>query len=32
MPTCLKEAKKRRKEEEAMACTVLEREKEAAAQ
>jgi hypothetical protein len=31
MPTCSKEAEKRRKEEEAMACATLEREKEAVA-
>jgi hypothetical protein len=31
MPTCLKEAKKRRKEEEAMAHAMLEREKDAVA-
>jgi hypothetical protein len=31
MPTRSKEAKKRRKEEEALACATLEREKEAAA-
>jgi hypothetical protein len=32
MPTCSKEAEKRRKEEEAMARAMLEREKEAVAQ